>query len=73
LEVFRQLLRTIGQLLPTIGLPELLIILFIVLLLFGASKLPALARSLGEAVREFKKASRELEEEKPKPSGETSK
>jgi sec-independent protein translocase protein TatA len=38
-----------------IGVPELLIILFIVLLLFGARKLPGLANSLGSSVSEFKK------------------
>jgi sec-independent protein translocase protein TatA len=37
------------------GPAELLIILLIVLLLFGAARLPRLARSLGEASREFKK------------------
>ena len=36
-----------------IGPPELLIILVIVLLLFGGAKLPALARSLGQAKKEF--------------------
>ncbi len=35
--------------------PELLIILAVVLLLFGAKKLPDLARSLGESAKEFKK------------------
>ena len=39
----------------SLGAPELLIILLIVLLLFGGAKLPKLARSLGEASREFKK------------------
>jgi sec-independent protein translocase protein TatA len=38
-----------------IGAPELLIILFIVLLLFGARKLPGLANSLGGSIAEFKK------------------
>lgn len=37
------------------GVQELLIILFIVLLLFGARKLPGLANSLGSSVAEFKK------------------
>jgi len=36
---------------------ELLIILFIVLLLFGARRLPALASSVGRSMREFRKAS----------------
>lgn len=37
-----------------IGAPELIIVLVIVLLLFGAARLPKLARSLGQASREFK-------------------
>jgi sec-independent protein translocase protein TatA len=43
------------------GGPELLVIAGIVFLLFGASKLPKLARSLGEAEGEFKKGRAELE------------
>jgi sec-independent protein translocase protein TatA len=38
-----------------LGAPELIIILIIVLVFFGGAKLPKLARSLGEAQREFKK------------------
>jgi sec-independent protein translocase protein TatA len=37
-----------------LGVPELLIILILVLLVFGGAKLPKLARSLGQAQREFK-------------------
>jgi len=37
-----------------IGAPELLIILVVILVLFGGAKLPKLARSLGEAQKEFK-------------------
>jgi sec-independent protein translocase protein TatA len=40
---------------------ELLLILFIVLLLFGAKRLPELAKGLGQSVKEFKKASQEDE------------
>ena len=36
-----------------LGAPELLIVLAVILVLFGGSKLPQLARSLGEAKREF--------------------
>lgn len=38
-----------------IGFPELLVILVIALLLFGADKLPHIARSMGQAANEFKK------------------
>ncbi len=38
-----------------VGLGELLIILVVVLLLFGATKLPGLARSLGASAKEFRK------------------
>ncbi len=38
-----------------LGAPELLIILLVVLLLFGGTQLPKLARSLGQAQKEFKK------------------
>ena len=44
---------------------ELLLILFIVLLLFGAKRLPELAKGLGQSVKEFKKASSEDEPAKP--------
>ena len=40
---------------PNIGGPELLIILAIVILLFGATKLPGLAKSMGESIRVFRK------------------
>lgn len=43
--------------LPTMGGYEWLIILLIILILFGAKKLPELARGLGEAIREFRRAS----------------
>jgi sec-independent protein translocase protein TatA len=38
-----------------LGIPELVIILAVVLLLFGSTRLPKLARSVGEAGREFRK------------------
>ena len=46
---------------PNLGVPELLIILFVVVLLFGAKKLPELARGLGQGIREFKKAASNTE------------
>jgi len=48
-----------------IGGGEWVWILLIVLLLFGGAKLPALARGLGQSVKEFKKAQREDDDEKP--------
>lgn len=42
-----------------LGYQELLIILVIVLILFGANKLPGLARSLGSSMKEFKKGVQE--------------
>jgi TatA/E family protein of Tat protein translocase len=53
-----------------IGAPELIIILLIVLLLFGASRLPEIARSLGKSSREFKKGMREGEAEEGSPAEE---
>jgi len=38
----------------SLGLPELLIILFIVVLIFGANRLPSLARGIGSSVKSFK-------------------
>jgi len=44
---------------PSIGWPELLIVLFVLLLLFGAKKLPDMARSIGKSTNEFKRGLRE--------------
>jgi sec-independent protein translocase protein TatA len=43
----------------SLGVPEILLILAVVLLLFGAKKLPEMARSLGKSSHEFKKGLRE--------------
>jgi TatA/E family protein of Tat protein translocase len=52
-----------------LGMQELIIILIIALLVFGANKLPEIGRGLGRGIREFRKASTELtgslEEEEP--------
>ena len=45
----------------SLGAPELLIVLAVMLLLFGAKKVPDLARSLGRAQREFKQGTDGLE------------
>ncbi|WP_129115095.1 Sec-independent protein translocase subunit TatA/TatB [Halegenticoccus tardaugens] len=48
---------------PIPGGPELLIILLVLVLLFGANKIPKLARSTGQAMGEFQKGREEVEEE----------
>jgi sec-independent protein translocase protein TatB len=45
-----------------IGMPELLLILAVALIIFGPKKLPDLARSLGRAINEFKKATHEFKD-----------
>ena len=45
-----------------IGMPELLLILAVALVVFGPKKLPDLARSLGRAINEFKKATKDLKD-----------
>jgi sec-independent protein translocase protein TatA len=56
-----------------IGMPELLVILLIALLVFGASRLPEIGKALGKTLHEFKKALRageeETQEKKDKPEG----
>ena len=46
-----------------IGFSELLIILAVVLIFFGPAKLPALAKSMGQAVSEFRKGTKEISKE----------
>ena len=53
------------------GPTELIIVLLIVLLLFGGAKLPKLARSLGEASKEFKKGVEDKDKEESKDDGKT--
>lgn len=62
--------------LAMLGWTEIAVIVFVVLLLFGAKKLPELARGMGKGIREFKRASSDIqyelessqyEEEKPRP------
>jgi sec-independent protein translocase protein TatA len=51
-----------------IGLPELLIFLVVVLLLFGASRVPEIGRSVGKGMREFKDAVSGRDDEERAPS-----
>ena len=46
-----------------VGMPELVVIMLVVLLLFGAKKIPEIARSLGKSINAFKKGLKETEEE----------
>ena len=48
---------------PQLGMGELLIIFVAILVLFGANQIPKVARNLGQGMREFKKAARELTED----------
>jgi sec-independent protein translocase protein TatA len=51
----------------SLGAPELILIIAVVLLLFGGKKIPELMRGLGQGVKEFKKAAREGDQpEEPK-------
>jgi sec-independent protein translocase protein TatA len=52
------------------GVTELIIILVIILLLFGSTKLPSLARSLGSSVNEFKKGMKDGKEDPNAPPAE---
>ncbi|WP_435358780.1 twin-arginine translocase TatA/TatE family subunit [Haloarchaeobius sp. DFWS5] len=54
---------TIPLFIGGIGGPELIVIFLLVILLFGADKLPKLARASGEAMGEFQKGREEIEQE----------
>lgn len=45
------------------GGPEMIVVLLLAVLLFGANKIPQLARSVGESMGEFKKGREEIEDE----------
>jgi sec-independent protein translocase protein TatA len=55
---------------PKLGMGELIIILLIVVVLFGANRLPQLGKGLGEGIRSFKKSFGGEDDEKPTGSGE---
>lgn len=48
-----------GVNLMSLGMPELLVILFIVILVFGATRLPELGRGIGRGIKNFKEATKE--------------
>jgi len=45
---------------PNLGLPEIILILAVLLLLFGAKRLPEIGKSMGKGLREFKSATKDL-------------
>jgi sec-independent protein translocase protein TatA len=47
----------------SIGMQEIILVLFILLLLFGAKRLPELGESLGKGIREFKRGLNEIKED----------
>jgi sec-independent protein translocase protein TatA len=42
----------------SLGIPELIVILFLIVLIFGASRLPEIGRGIGKGIRNFKEANR---------------
>jgi sec-independent protein translocase protein TatA len=52
---------------PNLGLPELLVILVIVVLVFGAGKIPQLGKGLGEGIKNFKDAMKDGQSGDSKP------
>ena len=56
-----------------IGMPELIIILIIILVIFGAGKLPEIGSGIGKGIKNFKKATNEAKEEIEKPKKEDGK
>ncbi len=52
-----------------LGMPELLVILLIILIIFGAGKLPQIGEGLGKGIRNFKKSVKEDDEAKDQASG----
>ena len=45
------------------GMPEILLVLAVILIFFGAKKLPELAKGMGQGIKEFKKATRDVNNE----------
>ncbi len=56
-----------------IGMPELLVIFLVILLLFGAKRIPEIAQGLGKGIRDFKRAMKDASDEVTQAGTDTSK
>ena len=65
------IVNMIPLLFGNIGMGEVIIIVFVVLLLFGGRKIPELMRGLGKGVSSFKKGMNEIQDEITKPANKT--
>jgi sec-independent protein translocase protein TatA len=66
-------MQTVLLFLGGIGGWEIMIILLVILIFFGANKIPEIARGLGRGIREFKDATKEIKKEIEEGSSETAK
>jgi sec-independent protein translocase protein TatA len=67
-------IQVFAAILPNLGTTELLLILALVLLIFGPSKLPQIGNAIGKGIRELRKASRDIDntvDAKDESNGET--
>ena len=46
-----------------LGFPEILLIMFVIIVFFGPKKIPEIAQGLGKGIREFRKATKEIHDE----------
>ena len=63
LNVSRETMEKFNKYLNMIGGPQIILIIIVVLLLFGGRKIPELMRGLGSGIKEFKKATKEEDED----------
>ena len=65
----RDAMNRIGAFMGPIGLPELILILLLLLLIFGASRLPEIGKSLGQAITNFRSSLKESKKDEQKGLG----